>query len=255
MEKVVAELKQLAINKDGGASLHTVECAFPSITIPALSGVPVQPLPGSTGVPRSMTRICYKAGTYIGGSITDISDRSGTEAILMSRALPHGWGRYEYINGGVYEGVHKFGNRDGPGFQYIPMESGKRGEAYIGNFADDLRAGNGSIICRNGDTYAGTFSSNEVTGTGRLYIHRTGEVYIGEVVNYYRHGYGISLHINGDIYMGEWHKDRMHGSVTYHSATTGLRELRQYEDGDHVHTTTRRKSRHRDRKDVSLVSA
>uniref|UniRef100_A0A674NA68 Alsin Rho guanine nucleotide exchange factor ALS2 n=1 Tax=Takifugu rubripes TaxID=31033 RepID=A0A674NA68_TAKRU len=144
----------------------------------------------------------------------------------------HGFGKYKYASGEVYEGCFSEGQRHGYGM----LSSGKlgkksssvfighwvhdkktgygvfdditRGEKYMGLWVDEKRHGSGVVVTQYGVYYEGTFRDNKMSGPGLLMsdddtaIH--GEFSDDWVVN----GKGVLLLANGDclegLFSGEW---------------------------------------------------
>ncbi|XP_028249082.1 alsin-like isoform X3 [Parambassis ranga] len=144
----------------------------------------------------------------------------------------HGFGKYKYATGEVYEGCFCDGHRHGYGM----MSSGKlakasysvfigqwvqdrktgygvydditRGEKYMGMWQDDQRQGSAVVVTQNGVYYEGTFKDNKMSGPGLL-VSEDDTVFHGEFSEDWTvSGKGVLTLANGDcldgMFTGEW---------------------------------------------------
>ncbi|XP_051814997.1 alsin-like isoform X1 [Acanthochromis polyacanthus] len=144
----------------------------------------------------------------------------------------HGFGKYKYATGEVYEGCFCDGQRHGYGM----LSSGKlaktsssvfighwvqdrktgygvydditRGEKYMGLWQDDQRHGSSVVVTQYGVYYEGTFRENKMSGLGLL-VSEDDTVFHGEFSDDWTvNGKGILSLSNGDcldgLFSGEW---------------------------------------------------
>ncbi|XP_072253374.1 alsin-like isoform X2 [Leuresthes tenuis] len=144
----------------------------------------------------------------------------------------HGFGKYKYANGEVYEGCFCDGQRHGYGM----LSSGKlartsssvfighwvhdkktgygvhdditRGEKYMGQWLDDQRHGSAVVVTQYGAYYEGTFRENKMSGPGVL-VSEDDTVFRGEFSDDWTiSGKGVLSLVNGDcvdgLFSGEW---------------------------------------------------
>jgi hypothetical protein len=136
-----------------------------------------------------------------------------------------GYGKYQYDNGGVYQGNFKNGLENGSGTlifasgaKYIgEFYNGKKngkgiyyytsGEIQDGDFVNGIFV-NGKDKLASGDTYIGEFLNGVWNGNG-TYIWADGEKYVGGFKNGVFHGMGKKYLVNGTIVEGEWSNGTM----------------------------------------------
>jgi hypothetical protein len=155
-----------------------------------------------------------------------------------SEGLPHGHGKYSYVDGSFYEGNWDHGKRHGKGtWTYIngdvytgDWENSHKhgtgtwtlsnGDRYEGDFCNDARNGKGAYYFRSGDSYVGDYVNDIKEGEGEYIAMVTtpcrdvavsgkfryfeSDHYIGHYKNNNRHGFGKQWSKNGDYYEGEW---------------------------------------------------
>ncbi len=156
-----------------------------------------------------------------------------------------GKGVLVFKSGENYEGSMVKGLRNRKGIQKFPENDVLKRISYEGEWKEDNRTGNGTMIWNTGEKYVGewlnnmrhehgvqTFPENstkvsyegewqedEISGNGTL-IWRNGEKYVGEFKNgsYHRHGVTIFAE-NDDLerksYDGEWKEDERSGNGTF----------------------------------------
>jgi hypothetical protein len=115
----------------------------------------------------------------------------------------------EIIDGEVYTGSFKDGEKDGYGTQTLSS-----GESYEGDWANDFRHGQGTCEYANGGVYTGSWHYNQRQGHG-VYEEGTKSSYTGLWKEDKQHGHGAFTHQNGKAYEGEWSKDLRHGQGTH----------------------------------------
>lgn len=121
----------------------------------------------------------------------------------------HGIGTLTYPDGKEYSGEWKNGLMDGKGTLIT-----SNGSKVVGEFRDDMA--NGKCIFNSvieNDVYIGEFVDDQRHGQGTL-IFPDGEKYIGEFLYDEKNGYGTNIFPNGDEYKGEWKDDKFHGKGT-----------------------------------------
>ena len=105
----------------------------------------------------------------------------------------------------IYEGDIKNFKKEGYGIETCPEYK------YEGNFHDDMKNGQGSIIyLKSGEKYKGEFKNNEITGYG-YYTYKNKQTYKGELVNGKKQGKGIYNWTDGSEYNGEYKNDIREG--------------------------------------------
>uniref|UniRef100_A0A673ATW6 Alsin Rho guanine nucleotide exchange factor ALS2 a n=1 Tax=Sphaeramia orbicularis TaxID=375764 RepID=A0A673ATW6_9TELE len=144
----------------------------------------------------------------------------------------HGFGKYKYASGEVYEGCFCDGQRHGYGM----LSSGKlartsssvfigqwvhdrktgygvydditRGEKYMGLWLDDQRHGNAVVVTQYGVYYEGTFKDNKMSGPGLLVSDDDTAFHAEFSDDWTVNGKGVLTLANGDcldgLFSGEW---------------------------------------------------
>ncbi|XP_010916539.2 phosphatidylinositol 4-phosphate 5-kinase 2 [Elaeis guineensis] len=146
--------------------------------------------------------------------------------------LPHGKGKYLWVDGCMYEGEWRRGKAAGKGkfswpsgatfegeFRSGRMEgfgtfTGSEGDTYRGSWIADRKHGYGSKLYTNGDYYEGMWRRNLQEGHGR-YVWRNGNQYIGEWRNGVISGSGVLIWANGNRYDGQWENGVPKGNGVY----------------------------------------
>ena len=98
------------------------------------------------------------------------------------------------------------------------------GAKYIGQWADDMTNGSGTMIYPNRDRYDGNWINGLKCGQGK-YTHVDSSVYEGSWNNDDKNGEGVMTYANGDTYQGEYKlkhlfiftKPLSKGSILYRS--------------------------------------
>ena len=164
------------------------------------------------------TYINNKGDIYIGGFIG--GKLNGNGKIIQKREninKSNGGNEQENINNKdnnddnnlVYEGEIKDFKREGHGVEKCPEY------VYEGNFHDDMKNGQGSIIyLKQGRKYKGEFKNNEITGKGFL-IYENNQTYNGELLNGKKEGKGKYTWPDGSEFIGEYKNDVKEGDGTF----------------------------------------
>lgn len=134
----------------------------------------------------------------------------------------HGQGTAVWRNGLKYEGGWWNDNLNGWGVMDF---RGHRNHddlvSYTGNFVNGLRSGQGALIWKNGDKYAGQWTNGQITGRGVLTYgpDEPMQAYEGDLVEGQMQGQGTMTWKDGSGYEGRWKDGMMHGRgiMTYPS--------------------------------------
>lgn len=113
------------------------------------------------------------------------------------QVIRHGFGRFEYQNGTIYEG------------QWIEVDGvkAKHGEGYL------VHAGNNiNDVAR--EEYKGSWKNDMMDGFG-VYKYISGATYTGEWVENKHQGKGTYEFPDGTVYSGEWRNHRMDGEGSF----------------------------------------
>jgi hypothetical protein len=149
----------------------------------------------------------------------------GWKGLTNGKGDPHGWGRYVYADGCVYDGEYNNGKMHGGGtFKFAD------GTVYIGEYKDDEMHGRGTYKHASGGVYEGEYKDNNMHGRG-TFKYASGAMYEGEYkdgkrngrgkfkysdgIVYNMHGRGTHLYTQGDVYEGEWNNNQKHGRGTF----------------------------------------
>merc|ERR1711862_376036 len=107
----------------------------------------------------------------------------------------HGQGRFEYTDGGVYDGSWVDGNMQGFGKLFYPSNK----LAYEGHWANNVFNGNGTVYNEHPDTMEGPFDYANFDNSDEFWVK-----YSGEFVNDERSGVGSLIFQNGEKYVGSF---------------------------------------------------
>ncbi|XP_030459126.1 phosphatidylinositol 4-phosphate 5-kinase 8-like isoform X1 [Syzygium oleosum] len=149
--------------------------------------------------------------------------------------LPHGKGRYTWLDQTVYEGDWELGKMTGKGKIFWPS-----GVRYEGDISGGYLHGHGTFTERDGSVYTGAWRMNIQHGVGRKeygnsdmyegmwkegvhegsgrYTWNSGNTYVGNWKVGKMWGRGIMKWVNGDLYNGFWLNGLRHGSGIYRFA-------------------------------------
>jgi 1-phosphatidylinositol-4-phosphate 5-kinase len=154
-------------------------------------------------------------------------------------AVPHGAGKYLWVDGCMYEGQWRRGKATGRGRFSWPSGAtydsefidgfmhgagtyvGAAGDTYRGAWAKNLEHGAGEKRYANGDRYAGDWRAGLPDGCGR-YAWRDGTEYAGGWRAGLIHGSGALVWANGNRYDGSWEGGRPRGQGTFRWADGSL---------------------------------
>jgi hypothetical protein len=115
--------------------------------------------------------------------------------------VAEGHGRYDWPDGGRYEGQIRKGKRHGPGVMFFADGETR----YEGDWVEGKRHGRGRLIFSDDDDHP--------------------HFYDGEWFNDAKHGRGVFQYPNGDTYEGEWFRDSKHGRGTMRWVGDGRNEM------------------------------
>ncbi|TVU47009.1 hypothetical protein EJB05_06585, partial [Eragrostis curvula] len=120
-------------------------------------------------------------------------------------AVPHGAGKYLWVDGCMYEGEWRRGKATGRGRFSWPS-----GATYEGEFLDGFMHGAGTYVGAAGDTYRGAWAKNLEHGAGEK-RHANGDRYDGEWRAGLPDGCGRYAWRDGTEYAGGWRAGLIHG--------------------------------------------
>jgi hypothetical protein len=164
------------------------------------------------------------AGWYEAASATAVF-KSGHKYVGAWKAgKMHGRGRYEWVDGVVFEGYFTDNVAEGHG-RYDWPDGGR----YEGQIRKGKRHGPGVMFFADGETrYEGDWVEGKRHGRGRLIFSDDDDhphFYDGEWFNDAKHGRGVFRYPNGDTYEGEWFRDSKHGRGTMRWVGDGRNEM------------------------------
>jgi len=129
-------------------------------------------------------RGCLEKRKFATATISTKSQKS------LENILPHGYGIYNFVNGGRYEGDYNLGKFHGQG-----IYTSKNGSFFEGQFKDGKRHGTGYLKYQYGGTYQGEFAMGWRSGHGWSYDYcddlKEWFDYSGAHKDGYKHGLGI----------------------------------------------------------------
>jgi len=96
---------------------------------------------------------------YTGSGVTTTTNSASTACVRGN--CDSGWGKYEYSDGGYYEGFWTNGKKNGYGL-YKWEDGGK----YIGNWTNDAMSNWGIFLAANGDNIKGQYGNGQLNGLG-----------------------------------------------------------------------------------------
>lgn len=146
--------------------------------------------------------------------------------------MPHGKGKYTWLDGTIYEGDWEGEKMTGKGLIVWPSGAKYEGEfsgsylhgygtlaksngsIYKGNWRMNVRHGTGHEKYPNLDIYEGSWREGVPEGSGR-YTWNNGNIYIGNWKSGIIDGRGVMKWTNGDAFDGFWLNGLMHGSGVY----------------------------------------
>jgi hypothetical protein len=108
-------------------------------------------------------------------------------------------------DGSNYHGDFIKGQKHGRG-----KMSYSNGDIYIGEYKNDIIAGQGKMVFRNKDVYEGSWHDGQLHGHG-IYYFTDGDTYTGEFIAGQFNGLGKLTRKDGSSYEGVWHQNKKHG--------------------------------------------
>ena len=111
-----------------------------------------------------------------------------------------GKGMRVWEDGTAYEGDFKEGEKHGHG-EITYGSKDKTQQSYYGQWADNIRAGQGTLTMRDGTVFQGTFVRNQPEGDCNIQFN-DGSTYKGDVRKSVLHGTGEYLGADGSGYSG-----------------------------------------------------
>ncbi|CAF1241585.1 unnamed protein product [Adineta steineri] len=115
----------------------------------------------------------------------------------------------KFTNGDKYDGEWKNNMKNGEG-TLVYADGGQ----YAGSWVDDERNGHGVNKWSDGRVYTGDWQDNKQHGDGTM-TYTDGGKYVGEWENDMRNGHGVNIWSNGDEYDGSWVDNERQGQGTF----------------------------------------
>lgn len=153
--------------------------------------------------------------------------------------LPHGKGKYKWLDGTIYEGDWEEGKMTGQGhviwlsgakyegdfsggyLHGFGSFTGTDGSEYKGSWRMNIQHGLGTKKYSNSDIYEGCWKEGAHEGNGRYLWTSQGNTYIGNWKGGQMNGRGVMKWANGDLFDGLWLNGFKHGSGIYRFADGG----------------------------------
>lgn len=127
----------------------------------------------------------------------ETTETNGTYTGQRSNGKKEGKGRFEWIDGSIYEGEFHEDKFHGQGKLTIPDKG-----VYEGEFKNGKKNGQGKYLFVNGDVYDGNWVDDKMSGKG-TYRFANGDTYIGEFLDNQFNGEGTYTSGNNK-YIGTW---------------------------------------------------
>lgn len=125
---------------------------------------------------------------------------------INAEGLRHGKGIMIYMDSNrLYEGDWANDIREGEGYEKFTNLN-----EYKGSYKNGKPCGKGTYWWRNGDFYDGQWYEGLRQGKGK-WVNHTGEIYEGEWHKGQASGHGVMTWQNGDKYVGFWLNYKKHG--------------------------------------------
>jgi hypothetical protein len=119
----------------------------------------------------------------------------------MTRSgMLHGYGRFTFDSGDIFEGYYHYNKRQGEGKMNFAD-----GSSYEGDYYNSKIHGKGKYTWANGAVYEGYWEDDKRHGKGK-YTGEDGEVYEGDYVNGKRHGEGKCTNADGSVKEGYFYE-------------------------------------------------
>ncbi|KRX07582.1 Protein kinase-like domain [Pseudocohnilembus persalinus] len=138
--------------------------------------------------------------------------------------LRHGYGKYQYATGGIYEGYWKQNKMHGKGILYFRDGI----TAYDGEFKDDQMDGHGTLYNEYPDR--GNVNINP-KNVNQLLLQNKWIKYEGDFCKGKKQGFGNIYFANGDKYVGGFSNDQPNGQGTYYRANGQIAAQGIWKDG------------------------
>ncbi len=169
------------------------------------------------------------------GSVYSLENAEDRRHIDFYNCIFEGKVWADYVHEGIYQGDWKNGKRHGMGTMKYPDHE------YTGNWVDDVRVGQDSILIYTDGTYRGDFKNNKFWGNGRI-DYKDGTKFRGKFEDGQRNGSGHLRYEGGIKCSGEWKKGIRDGIFEYafpnHSKFSGpIKNDRLCGDCDYISTT------------------
>ncbi|EDW09292.1 MORN repeat-containing protein 3 [Drosophila mojavensis] len=139
----------------------------------------------------------------------------------------HGYGVKASGRGLIYEGHWMHGQRHGYGTLRRLFPNGHAQRLYVGQWAANVRCGEGKQYYDDGSIYYGQWLGNERSGRGILW-HADGRIYVGEWLKDVMHGRGVLYAANGNRYVGEFADGCKSGIGVYHHQSGEGQSVQQH---------------------------
>jgi hypothetical protein len=207
--------------------------------------VMVSGVPGEIRPQRTSNRLMSRDGRLDHFRVSRIADVIPDADIVEIAAVRQLAGRFREISAGVADLALTFETGDGAKYEVVNPPAGaptgdlsgvrlstypvrrvsslptspaqlwigRVYEAYVGEWRDNKRHGQGTCIWRNGETYVGEWRDDQRHGHGTC-TWSDGKTYVGEWQGDKRHGEGTCTWGDGRTYVGEWRDGRQHGLGT-----------------------------------------
>lgn len=111
----------------------------------------------------------------------------------------------EIVDIGLFDGQHIIN-----GTRFYDDDS-----AYMGEFSNGLRNGQGVQYSADGSFWSGTWIDGELNGKGKVYLAKNDSTYEGDFINGNQNGEGTCTYKSGDVYHGEWKDGYRNGLGVY----------------------------------------
>lgn len=118
--------------------------------------------------------------------------------------LPHGLGRYSYVNGDIFEGEYENGTQKQNGYGLYKFVNGDTLRSYwVNKNGSLLPEGQGQYTYSNGDIFIGEYKNGKMF-YGTYELKSLGDVYTGFIKDDKWNGQGLYRWKNGQTYDGNW---------------------------------------------------